>query len=425
MNKRKYIVYKITNTVNSLIYIGRTTQPLKARWRTHLSGLNAAKNRYIRLYCAMREFGREVFKIEVVATANSFSELKTLEKEWILKTRSYLPEIGYNMSIDTDNGLEMIDASSIERKISSLHEAQAAKHLGQYGLGVRLTNGTFYANIAHKNVQYNVPCATQNDAALTFDKLALHFHGKRAIRNYPDIEHTSDQIAEALALAIQIKNRRPTSAFWGVSFLKGAFMASIWSKEKCVFLGKYAREEEAAIAVDKARVYLGINRDHLNFPDKILEYQNDPTGLKNWFDSLHENHQRGVRYDSRIKKYAANIKLNGKWICLGYYTDPIQAARIRDMGIVAHKINEVLNYPENEQEYQISAFSVIEAIINKRKRYRGVFYNPKKRHYRASIAVNRKTHYLGSFKTEREAAIAYNKGAKLLLGDKARLNEIA
>lgn len=57
-------------------------------------------------------------------------------------------------------------------------------------------------------------------------------------------------------------------------------------------------------------------------------------------------------------------------------------------------------------------------------KYKGVSYVPKEEVYRAFIYLNRKQIYLGRFKTEIEAAIAYNTKALELFGEYARINVI-
>ena len=57
-------------------------------------------------------------------------------------------------------------------------------------------------------------------------------------------------------------------------------------------------------------------------------------------------------------------------------------------------------------------------------KYRGVVLEPPsvKKRYRAHITVMSKNHYLGNFKTQREAALAYDEAARKQFGEFARLN---
>jgi len=55
-------------------------------------------------------------------------------------------------------------------------------------------------------------------------------------------------------------------------------------------------------------------------------------------------------------------------------------------------------------------------------KYKGVYQN--KTSYYAKIKYKGKQHHIGSFKTEKEAALAYNKMASFFFGNWAKLNEV-
>lgn len=58
------------------------------------------------------------------------------------------------------------------------------------------------------------------------------------------------------------------------------------------------------------------------------------------------------------------------------------------------------------------------------KPYKGVFWNRRARRWFASIQAKGKAYYLGYFDTPEEAAVVYNKAARILHGQFARANEI-
>jgi group I intron endonuclease len=95
----KMYVYKITNSVNSFVYVGLTKREPQKRWKEHLY---LAKKSDRRLYKAMRKHGVENFKFEVVAYLKELDNenlLFEIEKEYITKNNSYW--FGYN---DTTGG---------------------------------------------------------------------------------------------------------------------------------------------------------------------------------------------------------------------------------------------------------------------------------------------------------------------------------
>ncbi len=90
-------IYKISNTVNSFVYIGLTKREPEKRWKEHL---NSAKKLDRRLYRAMRKHGVENFNFEVVAYLKELDNpelLFQIEKEYITKNNSYW--FGYNDTI--------------------------------------------------------------------------------------------------------------------------------------------------------------------------------------------------------------------------------------------------------------------------------------------------------------------------------------
>jgi hypothetical protein len=108
------VVYKITNTVNNKIYIGRANsfekhgkkKPSKygasGRLRRHLSNAHS-ENKKLRvdipvLYEAMREHDRNSWKVETLLVCSK-DELKDNETKLIKQFNSHDPKIGYNYLI--------------------------------------------------------------------------------------------------------------------------------------------------------------------------------------------------------------------------------------------------------------------------------------------------------------------------------------
>ena len=90
------IIYKITNVVNNKVYIGLTTTSLKKRWYAHIRDSKKSEKH---LYAAMRKYGLDNFKIEVIDdTAKDMQELGKLERKYIKLYNSTDPNYGYNIT---------------------------------------------------------------------------------------------------------------------------------------------------------------------------------------------------------------------------------------------------------------------------------------------------------------------------------------
>ena len=92
-------IYKITNLINNHCYIGQSTQ-IEIRWQTHKSApFNSnefSKNYHYPLYQAIRKYGLENFKFEILEECDN-EQLNEKENYWI---NYYSPE--YNQTSGGD-----------------------------------------------------------------------------------------------------------------------------------------------------------------------------------------------------------------------------------------------------------------------------------------------------------------------------------
>lgn len=90
-------IYKITNNLNNLIYVGQTTKSLNNRYWIHVND-SKRLDRYkgSKLYNAMRKYGFNHFKIELIEETEN-TQLDEREKYWINYYNS--KNNGYNMTL--------------------------------------------------------------------------------------------------------------------------------------------------------------------------------------------------------------------------------------------------------------------------------------------------------------------------------------
>lgn len=98
-----FYVYKITNSVNGKIYIGKTKGNADARFKKHLRIARGGKAKYFKLYFALHtainKYGSDKFIFEIIQTTDDESKAFELEKYWISKLKN-----GRNMYNLTDGG---------------------------------------------------------------------------------------------------------------------------------------------------------------------------------------------------------------------------------------------------------------------------------------------------------------------------------
>ena len=99
------IIYKITNTLNNLAYIGYTRFSLNERWTQHYkTALKETKNR--KFYNAIRKYNKDVWAVEIIDEANNATEAKLKEIFYIEKHNTYYN--GYNATKGGDGNNNII-----------------------------------------------------------------------------------------------------------------------------------------------------------------------------------------------------------------------------------------------------------------------------------------------------------------------------
>lgn len=119
----RFKVYKITNRINSKVYIGKTMGALQRRFEAHLSGEGGAS----KLFEDVQKFGHQSFVIEQIDSASSPSELADKEELWIRKLNSV--KTGYNSTYRSIGGT--FSARARWDRLSAEEKAEEIRHVNK------------------------------------------------------------------------------------------------------------------------------------------------------------------------------------------------------------------------------------------------------------------------------------------------------
>lgn len=88
------LVYKLTCAVSGKSYVGITARALDTRWLEHCARAREGTRTSSRLYLALRKYGPEAFTREVIATADTQEQARSLECAFIKQLDTFAN--GYN-----------------------------------------------------------------------------------------------------------------------------------------------------------------------------------------------------------------------------------------------------------------------------------------------------------------------------------------
>lgn len=337
-------IYLVTNLINNKQYIGKTkSKNPNIRFYSYKRPHNEKSNRPI--IRALKKYGIDKFKIEVIYTDFSLTneELLELETEYIKKYDCLVPK-GYNVILDAKQW------GSIERiqklKLKSIQGVKKNKRKCQSKyVGVYKEYSNYECHISFKKTFTKGGFESEKDAAEAYDKMALYLYGKDCRLNFP--EKKDEYLKEDLSLFYNNFNERVyTSKYSGVSLHK-----NIWRVNKSINgiymnLKVLKNEIEAAELYDKVSLYLDPNFQSLNFPNKKEAYlKEDLASIYNnlAFNKDKSSKYKGVSFHKERGSYQASFRHNGKFInCGAHHKNEIDAYQaILNKKIEMNLINDI------------------------------------------------------------------------------------
>lgn len=115
------IIYLATNIVNDKVYVGLTSLPLGKRKTQHFS--DAKYHSYnSAFHKAIRKYGKENFKWEVIDKSETMEELNEKELYWISFYNSY--KYGYNLTLGGGGALGYKYTAEDKEKVSKANRGE-------------------------------------------------------------------------------------------------------------------------------------------------------------------------------------------------------------------------------------------------------------------------------------------------------------
>jgi hypothetical protein len=290
------------------------------------------------------------------------------------------------------------------------------------------TNNAWKASLMHEGRTLNLGLyRDEEEAARRYDEVAFTLKGVRAVLNFGVPRGRPKKVSIP-------RQREPTLNYEGVlRGRNGVLLAIVYEGRRMIYAGRWQTPEEAALARDRALLFLGQGRTKLNFPRKAKEHgPRSPKELRRDALLLRKpvrttSRYLGVAWNDRDKKWTADVFMDGAAMYLGDFAQERDAAIARDrVWRFFSKDPLRLNFPglalepASVEEIRAEVHRVFKESTS--SQYRGVSYAKQQRKWDARIQIDGRQHCLGQFDSEEEAAVEYDKAVVRLGAPLERLN---
>src|SRR5208283_4914844 len=120
------IIYKITNINNDKAYVGQSQCSLERRWTLHKSDAKTNKDNY-HFHNAIRKYGTDCWKLEVLEEINDIELLNEAEMKWIEHYDTFNRDKGYNSTNGGDNGYIISEETKEKMRQAKLNMSEETK----------------------------------------------------------------------------------------------------------------------------------------------------------------------------------------------------------------------------------------------------------------------------------------------------------
>jgi group I intron endonuclease len=406
----RYFIYKITCLLDGRIYVGKTRQSVAKRWEGHI---DASQNKNAKMYIsrAIQKYGEENFKIEQIEECKNAKEMKERESYYILLLNSYKKGIGFNCKTESDEGFEVLPEESRLKRSISIRKRKRIRKIN-YGINVTKDRGKFLVTSSYGGIKYYYTTDSNEEAKIMADKISSYFFGKDIPLNFEDSKnYTNEELKNAFDKFRVGKRKTEKSKFRGVSWECNHWAAKLKFSHSSWFLGFYNKEDDAALAVDKARfIFKGLNSVYYNFSDKINNYNIEE--IKNWFDEIAKKRTPTVSWIQREGRYKVCVTVDNKLVIVGLFDTIEEALEANDMATLYFKLDREIYYSDKIDIYKNKMDSFFKEVYKRKERYdyHGIVRRNRYNSIRYHVLIDHegKRYNLGSYATEIDAARAYD-----------------
>lgn len=218
------VIYKITNLITGMLYIGQTIDTMEQRFSNHCSrktGLNYLQN-------SIKAHGRVNFTVEKIAEAENVDDLNNLEIHFIKELNTLWPN-GYNL---TEGGRSGKRSEESKRTASRVRKGIPSPKKGKkYGPCPKISLAQKGKKKGPRNPEFiHKPMLGKNHSQETKDKISKNLMGhnfspKRAVisTNIKTNECKSFESIKAASISLNVHKNGISNNLSGLASHAGGF----------------------------------------------------------------------------------------------------------------------------------------------------------------------------------------------------------
>lgn len=134
IERKEFIIYKITNLVNGKIYIGQTCRSIEVRMNQHRKRAMSINQPNQAIHRAMKKYGMHNFTHKVLCYCYSKHDADKTERELIVSHNSMVGSGGYNMTSGGEGSLNCHpnDVTRTKIRLANLGKKQSDEQRAKY-----------------------------------------------------------------------------------------------------------------------------------------------------------------------------------------------------------------------------------------------------------------------------------------------------